>query len=235
LDKHWTDGSGSISGDDLEGLISISPTPREHELFSKRHTYDLVVYHDHATPSDAFLHERTNDNHLIILKRLHQALCDFSYDKSLKRPPLLLSGGLKAWTDLFGPSSLVLGDSRPSSPPPRSSAVGLGISSMSRVTPPLPNKVGERNKGSDRKIDEKIGPLGINLEEEQAWLKKLQDESGPLAVSVPQDSGTMDVKRQRRSTSIVRVPATELFPRNVEQFVCLHLLPGLRVSLLHGC
>ncbi|RPB20940.1 cysteine proteinase [Terfezia boudieri ATCC MYA-4762] len=206
-----------ISGDHLEELISISPTPREHELFSKRQTYDLVVYHDHATPSDAFLHERNSDEHLIILKRLHQALCDFSYDKPLKRPPLLLSGGLKAWTDLFGHSSLVLGDSRPSSPPPRSSAVGLGISSLSRAATPISNKVGERNKGSDRKTDEKIGAFDINIEEEQAWLQKLQDESGSLAVSVPKDSGTMDVKRQRRSTSIVRVPATE-FPRNVEQF-----------------
>lgn len=171
------------------------------------------------TPSDAFLHERTNDQHLIILKRLHQALCEFSYSKPLKRPPLLLSGGLKAWTDLFGQSSLVLGDSRPSSSPPRSSAVGLGISSLSHAIPSIP---GERNnKGSDRKNDEKFGPFDINLEEEQAWLQKLQNESEPLAISVPKDSGTMDVKRQRRSTSIVRVPATELFPRNVEQFVCV--------------
>jgi len=180
----------------------------------------LVVYHDYATPSDAFLHQRTNDEHLVILKRLHQALCDLSYEKPLKRPPLLLSGGLKAWTDLFGTSSLVLGDSHFGSPPSRPSAVGLGIISMSHATTPIPNKVGERNnKGSDHKTDEKVGPLETSLEEE-AWLRKLQNEREPLAISVPKDSGTMDVKRQRRSTSIVRVPATESFPRNVEQFVC---------------
>lgn len=211
----------SITGDDLEDSISLSPSPKEHELFSKRHTYDLVVYHDQSTASDSFLNQRSNDQQLVTLRRLHQALCDFSYQKPLKRPPVLLLGGLKAWVDLFGPSSLVFGYSRPNSPPSshKSSAVGLGISTMSRATPALPDTVNQPNSKEQPqgKIGDTNNAFHIDIAEEKAWLQKLQGDREPLTISVPIDAENMDVKRQRRSTSIVA--ASETFPRTIEQFV----------------
>lgn len=184
------------------------------------------MYHDQSTASDTFLNQRTSDEHLIVLQRLHRAICQYTYSKPLKRPPVLLAGGIKAWTDLFGPSSLVLSDSRPNSPPliSRSAVVGLGISSLSRATPPISDNRGQRNnkellqKTDDRNLtDGRNGTLNINIEDEQAWLAKLQNDREPLTISVPMDSANMDVKRQRRSTSIVS--QSETYPRTIEQFV----------------
>ena len=192
--------SCSMSGEELEDLISLSLVPKEHELFANRHNFDLIVYYDNSTASDSFLHS-TGDEHAITLQRLHQAICDFSYEKVLKRPPVLLAGGLKAWTDLFGTSSLVLGESQRMSPLPYS-------------IPPFDER---NNQGVSRKRNDFARKSSIDIDAEKAWLQKLQKEREPLTISVPMDSGDTDVKRQRRSTSIVSM--AETFPRTVEQFV----------------
>ena len=193
--------SCSMSGDEHESLISLSLVPREHELFANRHTFDLIVYYDNSTVSDSFLTDRTGNEHAITLQRLHQAICVFSYEKKLKRSPVLLAGGLKAWTDLFGTSSLVLGESQRMSPLPYS-------------IPPFDER---NNQGVSRKRNDFARKSSIDIDAEKAWLQKLQKEREPLTISVPMDSGDADVKRQRRSTSIVSM--AETFPRTVEQFV----------------
>lgn len=188
----------SMSGEELESLISLSLVPKEHELFANRHNFDLIVYYDNSTASDSFLTHRTGDENAITLQRLHQAICDFSYEKVLKRPPVLLAGGLKAWTDIFGTSSLILGESQRMSPSPYSI--------------PLIDDPGVLRKKKDFTRN-----AGTDIDAETAWLQKLQKEREPLTISVPMDPGGMDVKRQRRSTSIVSM--AEPFPRTVEQFV----------------
>lgn len=190
-----------MSGDELESLISLSLVPKEHELFANRHNFDLIVYYDNSTVSDSFLTDRTGSEHAITLQRLHQAICDFSYEKVLKRPPVLLAGGLKAWTDLFGTSSLVLGESQ----------------RMSMLPYSIPPSDERSHKAVLRKKNDLTRNSSVDIDAEKAWLQKLQREREPLTISVPMDPGGMDVKRQRRSTSIVSM--TETFPRTVEQFV----------------
>ena len=202
-----------MSGEELEESIGLSLVTKEHELFANRHNYDLIVYYDNSTTSDSFLTDRTGDEHAITLQRLHQAICDFSYEKKKpKRSPVLLAGGLKAWIDMFGTSSLVLGESQQMSPPPY-------------FIPPF----GERNnQGVLRKKKDFTHNPSVDSDAEKAWLQKLQKEREPLTISVPMDSGGMDLKRQRRSTSIVSM--AETFPRTVEQYV-----GATRHSLLTSC
>lgn len=179
----------------------------------------MVVYYDQSTSSDSFLTERTNDERLTVLKRLYHALGDFAYQKPLKRPPVLLAGGLTAWVEMFGSSSLKYGSLISSPPPPSKSAgVGLGISSFQKSTTSMHTTTDERLRGGpSRKKDEiHYAPL-INIAEERDWLEKLQKDREPLTISVPRDAGNMDVKRQRRSTSIVS--SSDSYPRTVEQFV----------------
>lgn len=95
-------------GDSAEQLyerLIISPD-EEQAMFERRHEYDVVVYYNDSTMNTDFLtkHDRNDDE--VALKRLYDTLHEFNVDKPLKRPPILLKGGLDAWVDLVGPQAL---------------------------------------------------------------------------------------------------------------------------------
>lgn len=94
-----------MSGDDLDRSFVLAPS-KEHELFSKRDQYDIVVYYDQSMLHNKFLTGPTQDEHQIALRSLHMAIYDYAYGKRLQRPPKLLLGGLDAWIDLVGKHSL---------------------------------------------------------------------------------------------------------------------------------
>ncbi|KAI5807424.1 hypothetical protein DFH27DRAFT_608193 [Peziza echinospora] len=208
-----------MSGDQLEESFLISPSASEHGLFAKRNTFDLVVYYDQSTLSNDFLTQNTDNEKHVHLQRLHQALCDFSFQKPLQHPPVLLKGGLDAWIADFGPSSLSVPASQNST---QTSAVGLGITNITQPAQPIRKKI-SREPNSKKEVQTQ---RPSDIDDERAWFESLQNNREPLTISVPRDSENMDVKRQRRSTSIVSgerdappISITDLdYPRTLEQF-----------------
>lgn len=95
-------------GDSAEQLcerLIISPD-EEQAMFERRHEYDVVVYYDDSTINTDFLTNHSRNDDEIALKRLYDTLHEFNLDKPLRRPPILLKGGLDAWIDLVGPQAL---------------------------------------------------------------------------------------------------------------------------------
>ncbi|KAI9807724.1 MAG: ubiquitin-specific protease doa4 [Phylliscum demangeonii] len=95
-----------MSADDIADALVLSPA-KEMKLFKQRDQFDLLVCYDQPSTSTASavssLSSPTTD-HLSII---HRALWDYNFDRTLKRRPLLLVGGLDAWTDLVGPQALI--------------------------------------------------------------------------------------------------------------------------------
>ncbi|KAH6629282.1 hypothetical protein C7974DRAFT_394208 [Boeremia exigua] len=93
------------SAEQLSDRLVISPD-EEQAMFERRHEYDIVVYYNDSTMNIDFMtnHNRAEDE--AALKHLYDTLTEFNADKPLKRPPILLKGGLDAWVDLVGPQAL---------------------------------------------------------------------------------------------------------------------------------
>ena len=94
-----------MSADQLHERMVLS-SDIEQQTFMMRDKYDLVVYYDNDTQSESYLSSPRNEQQAK-LKYLHEALHDFNHDKPLARPPILLIGGLAAWTDLVGNQALM--------------------------------------------------------------------------------------------------------------------------------
>jgi len=96
-----------MSAEELEGRLVLSPED-EQNMFYHRDQYDFVVYYDSSTASEAsFLERRPIDENQTKMKYLHEALLDFNQEKPLLRPPILLQGGITAWSDMIGPQALL--------------------------------------------------------------------------------------------------------------------------------
>ena len=77
-------------------------------MFCNRDKFDLIAIYDDASetpgPSDA------------PLARLERAIYETAFRKFLKRVPVLLVGGLKAWKEEFGERELMVAEAPPSVP-----------------------------------------------------------------------------------------------------------------------
>lgn len=96
--------SPNMSAEQLEDALILSPDA-EQAMFYNRHKYDLVVYYDHHTSSESFIHRPTTERERN-LKYLYDALYEYNTEKPLQRPPILLMGGIDGWTDLVGDQAL---------------------------------------------------------------------------------------------------------------------------------
>ncbi|RMD44023.1 hypothetical protein DV735_g1051, partial [Chaetothyriales sp. CBS 134920] len=110
-----------LSAEDLEEILVLSPDA-EQALFARRNEFDVVVYYDQATSSHDFLSGPPTVTNAPALRAFHDTLHEFNYTKPLKdaRRPVLLRGGLDAWSEYMGPQSLavsntsaMLGSTRP--------------------------------------------------------------------------------------------------------------------------
>lgn len=88
-----------VSADNIEQSLVISPDT-EQKLYMQRHTFSLVVYYDQSSGSSS------KSGNEVILQDFHRAIYDYAYEKRLRNRPLLLDGGLDAWTDLVGDRAL---------------------------------------------------------------------------------------------------------------------------------
>lgn len=96
--------SQNMSAEQLEDALILSPDA-EQAMFFNRHKYDLVVYYDHDTSSESFIHRPTTERERN-LKYLYDALYEYNAEKPLQRPPILLMGGIESWADLVGDQAL---------------------------------------------------------------------------------------------------------------------------------
>ncbi|KAI4232644.1 MAG: hypothetical protein LQ349_004874 [Xanthoria aureola] len=108
-----------LSAEELEETLVLSP-PIELECFERRNEFDHVVYYDQQTPSDRFLTGPPNRSTSFVMRAIYDTMHEFNYYKPLRRPPLMLKGGLDAWIDLIGTGGLaqsntaaLIGSTRP--------------------------------------------------------------------------------------------------------------------------
>lgn len=159
-----------ISAEDLEETLVISPEV-EQSLFERRNDFDLLVYYDQQTQSDRFLKGSPTRTEANALRALHDALYEFNDYKPLRRPPVVLIGGLEAWVDLVGPQALTtsstaaLVGSTQSRKPLRHYGRPIG-----RVPIASANSSLEVRK---RRLREQ-NPL--NADEERKWIEKARNE-----------------------------------------------------------
>ncbi|KAI4259100.1 MAG: hypothetical protein LQ352_000894 [Teloschistes flavicans] len=159
-----------LAAEELEDTLVVSP-PAELELFERRNEFDYVVYYDQQTMSDTFLTGPPNRSTSFAMRALHDTMHEFNYYKPLRRPPLMLKGGLDAWTDLIGINGLaqsktavLIGSTRSRGP-----AAKLGRP-IGRVRMASHNSSLEVRK---RRLREHT-PL--NADEEQSWLERARNE-----------------------------------------------------------
>lgn len=91
----------SCSAADLQDRLVLSPD-EEQDMFDRRDEYDLVIFYDHSTSNTNFLHAPPRHEGELALSRLCNALVVYSDGKPLRRPPILLMGGIMSWIEVFG-------------------------------------------------------------------------------------------------------------------------------------
>lgn len=156
-----------------------------------------------------------------VLRILHNALHEFNYSKKLRRPPLLLTGGLNAWVNIFGHTSLKTEEAPAPFVPSmhrRSQQVvrvptPLLLECRSQNPPPYPTL---ENGVTSQAVTMPAEPGPINIEEEKVWMEQLRKENEYGSVS------TMDGNTKRRRTSLTPNSAGgAVFARTVEEYVKL--------------
>ncbi|CAG8457041.1 4366_t:CDS:2 [Ambispora gerdemannii] len=98
-------GKSSI---DLEQRLILSPE-NERALFAARNTFDLIVYHDQNSVDNPGVTSKPSasqnlDNNP--MRDLVDAIWITAFGKSLKRIPVLLTGGFDAWRRMVGDAGI---------------------------------------------------------------------------------------------------------------------------------
>ncbi|KAK3639112.1 ubiquitin-specific protease doa4 [Elasticomyces elasticus] len=156
-----------MSAEELQDSLILSPES-EQDSFAQRDSFDFVVYYDNTTSSLDFLTGNGEQK----LKYLYEALVDFNQEKPLRRPPILLKGGLEGWVDMIGRPALAVTDTSTAT---KSGGGGKGLRRRPLATTPAP-------QGSELRIPKRrvrdYNPL--DAEEEEFWREKARAESVAL-------------------------------------------------------
>ena len=176
-----------LSAEDLEESLFV-PSELEQSLFDRRDEFDYVVYYDQSTQSERFLTGPPTRTEAGALRNLHDTLYEFSEDKPLRTRPMLLRGGLDAWTDFVGPQALTISNTATSnaSLQPRKSIRKSGRP-IGRVPKASANSSREIQK---RRLREQ---QPLNADEEKTWLEKVRkEEVNPADYQNAQSDGSLD-------------------------------------------
>ena len=194
-----------VTAEELEERLIVSPAS-EQMLFEQRNEFDIVIYYDQETKSTKFLTGSPNGNEAPALRALHDTIYEFSYYKQLRRPPVILFGGLDAWVDLVGRQALqtsrtaaLVGSTRlrvPSNKPGRP---------IGRVPMATSNSSLEVRRRRLRVYD----PL--DAEEVGSWLEKARDEG-------VEEAEYQNAQSDGEGDSISEEPVSPFF-RSYEEFL----------------
>jgi ubiquitin carboxyl-terminal hydrolase 8 len=168
-------------GDSAEQLLDrlvISPD-EEQAMFDRRGDFDVVVYYDDSTKNIDFMHKHKRSEQEVALKRLFDTLHEFNVDKPLRRPPVLLKGGLDAWVDLVGQQALRMSTTAAvvAGAPTRTKAIRRSAAASHLAK----NTLQKRQRREYVPMDH---------EEQQRWLEEAR--KGRAAVEVPAADGEED-------------------------------------------
>ena len=174
-----------VSAEDLEERLVLSPES-EQEQFSKRDEYDIVVYYDQNTTSTSYLVGPPSSNETIALRALYDTLYEFNEYKPLRdgRPPALLIGGLEAWVDFMGQSSLK-----------SSTTAGLMGSTKPRYPLGVPGRALKRHRLASVNSSLEVRKRRLrhhkplDQDEERAWIQKAQEEEVKTEEYIPDVDG----------------------------------------------
>ncbi|KAH7119610.1 hypothetical protein B0J11DRAFT_551769 [Dendryphion nanum] len=150
-----------LSAEQLQDSLVISPDD-EQQMFERRNEYDLVVYYDESTRTNAFLEKHNLNSKEIALKRLYETLHEFNTEKPLQRPPIFLMGGIDAYADLLGPAALKMTTT--------ASAVSNGRSRASQLIRRAPAASESAKLNLRKRRMREYAPM--DPEEEQQWLEE---------------------------------------------------------------
>ncbi|MCJ1380054.1 ubiquitin-specific protease doa4 [Xylographa soralifera] len=180
-----------ISAENLEDRLVVSPESEEI-LFKQRDEFDLVVYYDASTSNNHFLEGPLNISSAPALRALHECLYEFSHYKKLRRPPVVLLGGLDAWIDLVGPQALQTSRTAAQMGSARSKRPTNGANRpTNRIAPLTANSSREVQR---RRLRE-YNPL--DADEERVWREKArQEEVEPAEYQGQSDGDTDSVSSQ---------------------------------------
>ncbi|KAE8823952.1 hypothetical protein PTNB73_08911 [Pyrenophora teres f. teres] len=164
-------------GDSAEQLLDrlvISPD-EEQAMFDRRNEFDVVVYYDDSTKNIDFMHRHDRNESERALKQLFDTLYEFNADKPLRRPPVLLKGGLDAWIDLVGPQALKMSTTA------AFVAAGATRNQTTRRSSVATIQLAKNNQRRSRREY-----VPMDHEEEELWLEEAR--KGRAAVEVPPSS-----------------------------------------------
>lgn len=179
-----------MSADQLVESLVLSPD-KEQEMFDQRDNYDLAVYYDQSTSSDAYLDRHPRDQHEEALSYLHDALYEFN-DKPLQRPPILLKGGIEAWIDLVGERALQTSDTV--------SATKAALKRSQAARRPIARVPSDKPMLYLQKRRRDYNPL--DPDEERKWLDKARKES--ITVAEHPTDGQDEAIQVEEATPIIR-------------------------------
>jgi ubiquitin carboxyl-terminal hydrolase 8 len=153
-----------MTDDQIQDTLILSPDI-EQSLFARRDKFDLVVYYDQSTTSTSFLSRPLGSSSEDGLRILFDAMWELCVDKQLKRPPLMLVGGVDSWADLLGHAALRA-----------SNTAATKLAKSQRPTrKPIPSPSPAALAAMERKRRREYNPL--DPEEERRWLESARKES----------------------------------------------------------
>ncbi|KAL6709979.1 ubiquitin-specific protease doa4 [Coniothyrium glycines] len=211
------------SADQLSERLILSPD-EEQAMFERRNEYDVVIYHDAATKSVDFMQKHNRNDSELALKRLFDTLHEFNAEKPLRRPPVLLKGGLDAWVDLVGQQALRM-----------STTAGLAPNGQTRATAIRRSLAASHIARHNLQRRRRREYVPMDREEEQKWLEEAR--KGRTAVELL--SGDEDVDEETlspfyRSTEefLRRYPDVEdgqsmMYPSSKPQLMQQYVAPAI--------
>jgi ubiquitin carboxyl-terminal hydrolase 8 len=173
----------NMTDEDLERATLLSPDT-EMSLFSKRDQADLIVYYDQSTATPAFLTKASRSPHEDSLRFVFDALWELNVAKQLKRPPLLLLGGLDAWADLLGTASLRT-----------SNTIEMtGIKARAPTRRPVPAPSPAAMLAMEKRRRREYNPL--DAEEERRWQESARKESVYIPTPTEEEAAQADPEEE---------------------------------------
>ena len=173
-----------LSAEELEERLVISPDV-ELSFFERRDEFDLVVYCDQATYSTGFLTGPPSGTEADALRALHDTLYEFNAYKPLRRPPVMLKGGIAAWAELVGPQALVTSNT----------AALVGSRTVLRKPGRLIGRVPMASANSSLEVRKRRlrDQKPLNPDEEKSWLETAsREEVDPADYRHAQSDGDAD-------------------------------------------
>ncbi|KAF9560109.1 cysteine proteinase [Agrocybe pediades] len=192
-----------LTAESLERALVVGPR-QEATLFSNRHQFDLVVIYDES--SQSYGGERSP---LSILTRI---MYENEFKKMLKRPSMMLVGGIEAWKRTFNDNELIRGSSYMEIEKP---VPTRGVSNSILTSPNLASGSSGIPNGNGVATTNGTGPV------HELWQpRKLEQQNGSLGdhrptmsldqsahTRMPADAGYNGIFPPNSATSLQRRPA----------------------------